>query len=239
MACYHKKKQVLVARGYRWSAQFVPLDWKMYLISAKLWRKKKQIYFRKNSKASCTLDSQWRPHPLCISPTSGEETWTRAGHDCIPHLLFFWGIVLPHNPQGSFQYLTSPWQHHFIYFLKNISNKYFKCQVLITPLLPQIIMHYIIYWTSVHMLISFHSLHIVLDNPSDILLLSFDYCSFNCEALHMVDGGWLRVLFRTFYRRHLHSNKFSPIELGSLLTTLTFRFQFRPHLISKSMQYTF
>lgn len=40
-------------------------------------------------------------------------------------------------------------------------------------------MHYIIYWTSVHMLISLHSLHIVLDNPSTILLLSFDYCPFN------------------------------------------------------------
>lgn len=36
--------------------------------------------------------------------------------------------------------------------------------------------HYIIYWTSVHMLI--RSLHIVLDNPSNILLISFDHCSF-------------------------------------------------------------
>lgn len=33
-------------------------------------------------------------------------------------------------------------------------------------------MHYIIYWTSV--LISLHSLHIVLDNPSNTRLLSFD-----------------------------------------------------------------
>lgn len=175
MACY-KKNHVLVARGYRWSAGHLPFFlarttyWKIYLTSTKLFKKSclKYIYLRNIQYLQSMFHFQGAPHPLCVDTCGGLIYCTSIlflRHRSATHsfgIIWIFDITLT----ASFQIL-------------NISNKYFKCRILIKPFLPQIIMHYIIYWTSVRMLISLHSLHIVLDNPSNILLLSFDYCSFN------------------------------------------------------------